>query len=245
MLAETDGHGCSRGYNGRTLSVMCASSSPDAPCRVPPDDGLLERPGHGGTTALWNLADPQSPVQPRIVLRAVDIGGAIRRRGGCGRTGQPRRRTDSGGADTVPASEAAPTLPDEVDHNECGQATGTGPPRRRPRSRCLSRLKVAHQAVLIQSSGLHHGVTSRCIVGRRGGAGSSGSGHRHVHAAAAPAGATAVIEVAELTVNDVAAVAPNLTAVAPLKLVPVMVTRVPPAVGPPVGLRPVTVAGTK
>ena len=59
---------------------------------------------------------------------------------------------------------------------------------------------------------------------------------------AAPAGATAVIEVAELTVNNVAAVAPNLTAVAPLKLVPVMVTRVPPAVEPLAGLRPVTVA---
>ena len=41
-----------------------------------------------------------------------------------------------------------------------------------------------------------------------------------------------------------AAVVPNLTAVAPVKLVPVMVTAVPPAVGPLVGLMPVTVGGT-
>ena len=41
-----------------------------------------------------------------------------------------------------------------------------------------------------------------------------------------------MIEVAEVTVKLVAAVAPNLTAVAPVKLVPVMVTMVPPAVGP-------------
>ena len=39
----------------------------------------------------------------------------------------------------------------------------------------------------------------------------------------------------------VAAVAPNSTAVAPVKLVPVMVTDVPPAGGPLVGLMPVTV----
>jgi hypothetical protein len=50
-----------------------------------------------------------------------------------------------------------------------------------------------------------------------------------------PAGAVAVIEVAELTVKPVAGVAPNVTAVAPAKLVPVMVTVVPPAVGPEVG----------
>ena len=41
--------------------------------------------------------------------------------------------------------------------------------------------------------------------------------------------------------NVVAAVAPNVTAVAPVKLVPVIVTVVPPAVGPAVGLTPVTV----
>ena len=48
----------------------------------------------------------------------------------------------------------------------------------------------------------------------------------------APAGEVAVIEVAELTVKLVALVAPNLTAVAPVKPVPVIVTDVPPAVGP-------------
>ena len=50
-----------------------------------------------------------------------------------------------------------------------------------------------------------------------------------------------MIEVAELTVKAVAAVVPKLTAVAPVKSVPVMVTEVPPAVGPTVGLTPVTV----
>src|SRR5437764_823305 len=58
---------------------------------------------------------------------------------------------------------------------------------------------------------------------------------------AAPAGEVAVIEVAEATVKVVAGVAPNLTAVAPVKLVPVMVTEVPPAVEPVVGERAVTV----
>ena len=56
-----------------------------------------------------------------------------------------------------------------------------------------------------------------------------------------PAGAVAVIEVAQLTVTPVAAVVPNFTAVTPVKLVPVMVTEVPPPVGPRVGLTPVTV----
>ena len=46
---------------------------------------------------------------------------------------------------------------------------------------------------------------------------------------AEPAGAVAVIWVALLTVKLVALVAPNLTAVAPVKLVPVIVTVVPPA----------------
>jgi hypothetical protein len=58
---------------------------------------------------------------------------------------------------------------------------------------------------------------------------------------AAPAGAVAVIEVALTTVKVEAAVAPNFTAVAPVKLVPVMVTEVPPPVEPEVGLTPVTV----
>ncbi len=52
---------------------------------------------------------------------------------------------------------------------------------------------------------------------------------------------TAVICVAELTVKLAAAVPPNCTAVAPVKLVPVMTTLVPPAAGPDVGARPVTV----
>ena len=60
-----------------------------------------------------------------------------------------------------------------------------------------------------------------------------------------PAGEVAVIVVAETTVKPVAAVAPNVTAVAPVKLVPVMVTVVPPPPGPEVGEIDVTVgAGT-
>jgi hypothetical protein len=51
----------------------------------------------------------------------------------------------------------------------------------------------------------------------------------------------AVILLAALTVNEVAAVAPNLTAEALVKPVPVMVTLVPPASGPPFGLTEVTV----
>jgi hypothetical protein len=58
---------------------------------------------------------------------------------------------------------------------------------------------------------------------------------------ALPAGAVAVIEVALLTVNEVALLLPNLTAVAPVKLVPVIVTLVPPEAGPLVGEIAVTV----
>ena len=47
-----------------------------------------------------------------------------------------------------------------------------------------------------------------------------------------PAGEVAVIEVAPLTVTAVALVAPNFTAVAPEKLLPVMVTLVPPVARP-------------
>jgi hypothetical protein len=47
-----------------------------------------------------------------------------------------------------------------------------------------------------------------------------------------PAGETAVIEVSEMTLKLVALVEPNLTALAPVRLVPVMVTEVPPAAGP-------------
>ena len=56
-----------------------------------------------------------------------------------------------------------------------------------------------------------------------------------------PAGEVAVIDVAELTVKPVAAVAPNVTADAPVNPVPVIVTVVPPAVGPEVGEIDVTV----
>ena len=56
-----------------------------------------------------------------------------------------------------------------------------------------------------------------------------------------PAGVVAVIEVALTTVTPVAAAPPNVTAGAPVKLVPVMVTDVPPAVGPEFGLTLLTV----
>jgi len=56
-----------------------------------------------------------------------------------------------------------------------------------------------------------------------------------------PAGAVAVIWVEELTVTVDAEFAPNFTPVAPVKFVPVMVTTVPPAAGPLVGLSDVTV----
>ena len=57
---------------------------------------------------------------------------------------------------------------------------------------------------------------------------------------ATSAGAVAVIEVAESAVTE-PAVVPNLTAVAPERLVPVSVTAVPPVTDPPVGLSAVTV----
>jgi len=50
-----------------------------------------------------------------------------------------------------------------------------------------------------------------------------------------PAGATAVIWVAELTVNEVAGVAPKFTAVVPVSPVPVRTTVVPPASVPTFG----------
>ena len=46
-----------------------------------------------------------------------------------------------------------------------------------------------------------------------------------------------------IMVKLVAAVVPNETLVAPVKLEPVMVTVVPPVVGPLAGLMPVTVGG--
>jgi hypothetical protein len=50
-----------------------------------------------------------------------------------------------------------------------------------------------------------------------------------------------VIVVALSTVTFVAAVLPNVTAVAPVKFEPVIVTLVPPEAGPELGLTPVTV----
>jgi hypothetical protein len=49
-----------------------------------------------------------------------------------------------------------------------------------------------------------------------------------------------VIVVAELTVYVVAAVPPKSTALAPVRSVPVIVTDVPPAVGPAAGATEVT-----
>ena len=56
-----------------------------------------------------------------------------------------------------------------------------------------------------------------------------------VTAPAVPAGVVAVIWVELLTVKLVAFVLPNFTALAPRKLEPVMMTLVPPAVGPELG----------
>ena len=56
-----------------------------------------------------------------------------------------------------------------------------------------------------------------------------------------PAGETAVIEVDETTVTLVAATVPKSTVAPGIKLVPVMVTEVPPVVGPEVGLTVVTI----
>jgi hypothetical protein len=55
------------------------------------------------------------------------------------------------------------------------------------------------------------------------------------------AGEVAVIWVPDTTVNVVAERSPNDTAVAPVNPVPVIVTEVPPATGPALGLTPVTV----
>src|SRR6267378_672600 len=51
-----------------------------------------------------------------------------------------------------------------------------------------------------------------------------------------PGGETATIDVGELTVKLLAPADPNLTAVAPMRPVPLMVTRVPPAPPPLLGL---------
>ena len=59
-----------------------------------------------------------------------------------------------------------------------------------------------------------------------------------------PAGLSAVIVLSLTTVRFVAAAVPKSTTEAPVKLVPEIVTKVPPAVEPPVGSRPVTVGAT-
>ena len=60
----------------------------------------------------------------------------------------------------------------------------------------------------------------------------------------APTGDRAVMDVALLTVNVTAAFpGPKLTAVVPVKFVPVIVTVVPPALGPVEGLTAVTAGG--
>ena len=55
------------------------------------------------------------------------------------------------------------------------------------------------------------------------------------------AGEVATIDVDELTVTAVAVTVPNITVAPDTKPVPVMVTEVPPVVGPEVGLMAVTV----
>ena len=57
---------------------------------------------------------------------------------------------------------------------------------------------------------------------------------------AVPGGLTADTELSEWTVTPVANVEPKSTAMVPLRLVPLMVTLVPPAVGPAPGLTAVT-----
>ena len=56
-----------------------------------------------------------------------------------------------------------------------------------------------------------------------------------------PAGLTAVIEVSLTMVRFVPGLVPKSTDVAPAKPVPVIVTNVPPAVGPELGLIPKSV----
>ena len=58
-----------------------------------------------------------------------------------------------------------------------------------------------------------------------------------------PAGATAVIELSESTVKLAASLEPNLTAMAPVNSLPAIVTVVPPACGPSLGVSPVTAGG--
>ena len=94
--------------------------------------------------------------------------------------------------------------------------------------------------------GADRGDRRRRVVGElvsgAGGEVPPGRGDGHVDGARrVPAGEVAVIWVSESTVKVVAGVVPKSTAVAPVKPVPVMVTEVPPAVGPEPGATEVTV----
>ena len=71
----------------------------------------------------------------------------------------------------------------------------------------------------------------------------AGDGDGDVDGAAPCTGEVAVIWVARDHGEGGGRLPPKLTAVAPVKLVPVMVTTVPPAVGPLLGLTPVTLGG--
>ena len=62
---------------------------------------------------------------------------------------------------------------------------------------------------------------------------------------AVPTGVVAVMEVVLTTTTLVAAAPPRVTLVAPVKLVPVMVTAWPPAVGPVDGLIALTVGAAR
>jgi hypothetical protein len=64
-----------------------------------------------------------------------------------------------------------------------------------------------------------------------------------VTAPALPAGVVAVMDVGLTTTTLVAAVLPNITVAPEAKLVPVIVTAVPPPVDPLLGLTVVTVGG--
>jgi len=64
-----------------------------------------------------------------------------------------------------------------------------------------------------------------------------------VTAPAVPTGVVALIVVLFTTVTPVAAAPPNVTVAPEKKFVPVMVTDVPPAVGPLFGLKLLTVGG--
>ena len=79
-------------------------------------------------------------------------------------------------------------------------------------------------------------------VGGRGRRRAARGGHGHVHGAGARR-ALGRINVVLSTKSLVAGVVPKSTAVAPVKPVPAIVTNVPPAAGPKVGLKPVTVVG--